>query len=332
VFFQVNSFPGSIDRETSCSVHSRAGFVPAPFGRGHISRTIRVTANRPSAFSAGIAANGLVSISGGIVDSYSSCLGAYSTNNSLGTNGSIATRYQSSSAIKVTGGKVYGRASTGPGGTVTTSGSGSIGDADWNATHTGIEAGWTDDTVNVAFPTNAPPTGYESFPLIPPATIVGVSNITYLGTGNYQAASFTSSSKTKPMIVNGDAVVYLSGNLTVSGDGYIQINPGSSLTLYVGGSNPTISGGGVVNGTLQPKNFTYYGLNTSTKLTVSGGGTFIGTVNAPQAAPFTISGSGGMFGAAIVGTYVNSGGASFHYDECLGTPSGFYTVTSWREL
>jgi hypothetical protein len=103
------------------------------------------------------------------------------------------------------------------------------------------------------------------------------------------------------------------------------------LTLYVGGSDPFIAGDGVINRTLQPANFTYYGLNTNTKLTISGGGTFIGTINAPQAAPLAISGNGGIFGAAIVGTYVNSGNASFHYDECLGAGS-FLTITSWREL
>src|SRR6266487_1781895 len=72
-----------------------SGFVPAPYGLGYISRTARVTTTRPKAFSAAIAANGQVSISGsGIVDSYNSCLGAYSTTNSLGTNGSIATNYK----------------------------------------------------------------------------------------------------------------------------------------------------------------------------------------------------------------------------------------------
>jgi hypothetical protein len=132
------------------------------------------------------------------------------------------------------------------------------------------------------------------------------------------------------MFVNLPSVLWVTGDVTVSGSGYIKIFPGASLTLYVGGNNPTISGGGVVNGTGQAVNFTYIGLNTSTKLTISGSAAFIGTINAPQA-DLTISGSGGAFGAAIVKTYTGSGGSSFHYDECLGA-GGSLTLTSWREL
>jgi hypothetical protein len=308
-----------------------SGFVPAPYGRGYISRTVRVLTTKPRAFGVPISANGQVTISGGYTDSYNSCLGAYSTNsNGLGTNGSVATDYKALKAISLSGSAhIYGTATTGPGGTVYASGGSSVGDNAWNATSTGVEPGWSDDTMNVAFPTNAPPAG--PFTMLPSPTVVGGSNITYVPTGTYIASAFTSSSKTKPMIVTGNAIIYLTGNVTVSGDGFIQIMPGASLTLYVGGGNPTISGGGVINGTLQAVNFSYYGLNTSTKLTVSGGGTFIGTINAPQA-DLVISGSGDIYGSAIVNTYNNSGGANFHYDECLGAPGNFYTITSWREL
>ena len=308
-----------------------SGFVPAPYGRGYISRTVRVTTTRPRSFPAAISANAQVTVSGGFTDSYSSCVGAYSiTNNGLGTNGSVATNYKAAKAISLSGdAMIYGTATTGAGGTVYTSGGSSVGDVAWNATSDGVQPGWGDDDMNVAFPTNAPPPGpYTPLPL--PTPING-SNITYVSSGTYSAASFTSSDKTKPMIVTGDAVIYLTGNVTVSGSGYIEIRPGASLKLYVGGTNPTISGGGVINQTLQPANFSYFGMNTSTKLTVSGGGQFIGTINAPQAA-LTISGSGDIFGAAIVNSYVNSGGANFHYDECLGATNNFVTITSWREL
>src|SRR5437773_343823 len=144
---------------TNPTIYS-SGFVPAPLGQGYISRTVKVTATRPKRFSAAIAANGLVNMTAGTVDSYSSCLGLYSTiTNGLGTNGSIATNYRAVPAIKVTGSvlqpsHVYGTVSTGPGGDVTTSGTASVGDKGWNAIKTGLEPDWKDDTMNVAFPTN----------------------------------------------------------------------------------------------------------------------------------------------------------------------------------
>jgi choice-of-anchor A domain-containing protein len=76
---------------------------------------------------------------------------------------------------------------------------------------------------------------------------------------------------------------------------------------------------------------TYYGLPTSTNLTISRTASFYGTINAPQAT-LSVSGSGGIYGAAIVKSYMASGGSGFHYDECLGKPGTYLTMTGWEEL
>src|SRR5204863_2256864 len=160
----------------------------------------------------------------------------------------------------------------------------------------------------------------------------GKSNITVLGDGTYQLASFSTSDDTKPMFVTGKATLYVTGKVTVSGSGYIKLFPLASLTLIVGGDKTDISGGGVVNDAEQPANFTYIGLPTNTTIKYAGKAAFFGTINAPQA-DFSISGNGGAFGAAIVNTFSSSGGSTFHYDECLGaTATGnFYTLTGWQE-
>jgi hypothetical protein len=197
-----------------------------------------------------------------------------------------------------------------------------------NAGNTGIEPGWTNNTMNNAFPTNPPPPG-GPFPAPAPATATGGSNILYLPSGKFQMNSFTSSQDKKPMFVTGDATLWVTGDLTVSGSGYIWVAPGASLKLYVGGA-ATISGGGVVNGTGLAANFTLVGLNSNTQITYSGSAAFIGTVNAPQA-DVVISGSAGFYGAAIGKTFNISGGASFHYDESLAAVAGLI-VNSWIEL
>jgi len=121
------------------------------------------------------------------------------------------------------------------------------------------------------------------------------------------------------------------GDLTVSGSGFIYIAPGGSLKVYVENSSKSvISGGGVANGTGLAANFSYIGLPTNTQLTYSGSAAFIGTVNAPEAA-FTVSGSAGMSGAAIVNTFTSSGGASVHYDEGLAGLS-LLKLLAYREL
>jgi hypothetical protein len=216
---------------------------------------------------------------------------------------------------------------TGPGGTVSTGG-GAVGDVAWiDAGNTGIEPGWTNNNMNVAFPSNGPPQGGPF--AAPTVTVAGGSNITYLATGTNQMSTFTSSGSTKPMIVTGNATLWVTGNFTVSGSGYVKIMPGASLTLIVGGT-ATVSGGGVVNGTALASKFSLIGLTSNTKITYSGSASFIGTINAPQAA-VTISGSAASYGAAIGKTFTISGGAGFHYDQALAAAAGLI-VSSWTEL
>jgi hypothetical protein len=306
--------------------------VPAPLGQGYIARTVKVTTERPKVFSAAIAANLQVNMSGGIVDSYSSCLGLYSiTNNGLGTNGSVATNYKGPlTAIKLQGTNtaIYGSATTGPNGTISTTGGASVGDATWNATSDGVQSGWDNHDMNVAFPANQAPLG----PFATPTTIIdGVTNTTVLASDTYILSSFSSNSSNKTMLVTGNATLYVQGILFVSGSGYIKIQHGASLTLYAGGNATTISGGGVINETGQPANLTYYGLPNNQTISISGSADFIGTINAPQAALIN-TGTGNIFGAAIVKSYSSSGGGSFHYDECLGKPGTYLTMTGWQEL
>jgi len=303
-----------------------SGFVPAPLRQGYISRTVRVTTARPQLFPAAIAANLLIDLNGNsLVDSFNSCLGGYSTLTNRGTNGNIATNCRDRGAIDVGNCHVYGTATTGPGGTVTIKKTGGVGDIAWNAKKSpGIEPGWDDDDMNVAFPTNAPPTG----PFLTPPVFSGIVT---LGNNSYQMASFHgTSSTTNSMLVTGQAILYITGDLSLESDAYIRIQPGASLTLYIGGDSD-LAGQGVINDTGVAANFAYIGLPSSTSLSYSGGSAFIGTMNAPQV-DFRLSGHSEAYGAVIVKSYRSSGNGGLHYDECLGDSGGQLTISSWLEL
>jgi len=309
------------------------GFVRSPMKASqYIARTVRVsTSNPPNVFTKALATTGLITLSGGAyVDGFDSRSGGYDGLTNRNATGNIASDSTNNPAIKVGTGSVFGSVVTGPGGVISIAG-GSVGDVSWNtnASNSGVQpgTGWTNNNMNVAFPTNPPPT--NSSYLFPTATSLGGSNATFLGSGAYSAPAFTSSDSTKPLIVTGNAVLYLTGNLTVSGSGFIQIRPGASLTLYVGGT-AVVSGGGVVNGTGLASNFSLIGLNSCTSITYSGSAAFIGTVNAPQAA-LTISGGGGAYGAIIAKSATISGSGGLHYDDSLGA-SGGLVATGWVEL
>jgi hypothetical protein len=315
-----------------------AGFVPAPLRDGQfISRLVQVTlTNPPSEFSRAIAANGSVQLSGGsTVDGYSSALGAYDVATNRNASGGIATDSQQASAINVGSAHVYGTAVTGPGGTVSVS-DGAVGDVSWNdGNNIGPESGWVDDTMNVTFIPNSAPEPNPTF--LPPMVVsAGGSNVTYLTGGTYELNNFVSNDKSQPMIVIGNATLWVPGNFFVNGSGYIYVAPGAKLQLYVGGTDPkvssvvSISGGGIVNGTGTPANLSIFGLPSCNMINYSGQADFVGTMNAPQA-NVNFNGNASIYGAIIANTFTSSGTTSVHYDQALAG-AGILTVTSWREL
>jgi hypothetical protein len=102
-----------------------AGYVPAPLSPDKfISRVVEVgTTNPPSLFNYAIAANGSVKLSGNaVVDGYDSSLGNYDPVTNRNANGGIATNSKQPKAIDVGSASLYGKAVTGPGGTVSVSG------------------------------------------------------------------------------------------------------------------------------------------------------------------------------------------------------------------
>ena len=132
--------------------------------------------------------------------------------------------------------------------------------------------------------------------------------------------------------------VWVTGNFTTSGSGYILQQPGVHVTYHIKG-DVTVSGSSFNNQSNIAANniinVISVGAASNQKVTVSGGGTFIGAVNAPGA-NFTISGTANYSGAMIGKTMNISGGASLHYDEALGRISGGasgggYHVKSWVE-
>jgi hypothetical protein len=298
------------------------GFVPSPLSNNkYISRLVRVGATNPiSIFSRAIATSGPITLSGQnvVVDSYDSAFGPYSTISNRMAHGGIATSSTAANAINIGSSHVYGTAETGPGGTITV-GTGSIGDLGWS---TGIEPGWSDNDMNVAFPSNTLPAGV----LFPLTSFSGNQTITDT-TNKINSANLGSG---KNWTINGHVMLYCVGDFTISGSGYIQINPGAHLTLYVGGKTTKITGGGVANLTGMPSAFTYIGLAGNTDISIGGGGSFYGSVNAPQA-DVKVSGSGEMFGAVISKSYTASGNGSFHYDGELAKAGDLYVI-SWKEL
>jgi hypothetical protein len=303
------------------------GYVRSPLKASqYVSRMVKVCAtNPPNVFTKAIATTGTITMNGHpYVDSYDSRIGPYNLLTNRTASGNIATDSTASPAVNLGGGTVYGTVTTGPGGIIS---GGTVGDAAWDASQSGIEPGWTNNNMNVSFPSNSPPSGASSFSTLPAATTVGGVTAIYLPTGSYSASSFSSSGT--PVIITGNVTFLDTGSFSIAGQGYVQIQPGASLTMYVGG-NVDVAGNGVINGSGFAGNFNVLGLAGCTGMKFAGNGLFDGTVYAPQA-DVTITGNGESYGAVIGKTATLNGNANFHYDKALAMIGGL-VATSWIEL
>jgi hypothetical protein len=141
-------------------------------------------------------------------------------------------------------------------------------------------------------------------------------------TGNFTVPGGQTLTINSPNNNNGNTTyleIWITGSFTTSGSGIINQSPNVHVTYIVDGT-VTTSGQSFNNQSGLPQN-TQFVVVGAGDVTVSGSGTFVGTIEAPSS-KITISGSGAVVGALIADTVNISGGASFHSDDSLKSYTG----------
>jgi hypothetical protein len=138
-----------------------------------------------------------------------------------------------------------------------------------------------------------------------------------------------------------DAHIIVSGNINMSSKSQIILDTGVRVRVFVSG-DVSMSGNGVVN-TGPALNFQLYGTTTDlngnptsgNSFKMSGNAQFTGAIYAPTYS-FTLTGggsTGNFFGAVIANQVTMSGTTQFHYDQALGNGGlvASYKIASWFE-
>jgi hypothetical protein len=132
--------------------------------------------------------------------------------------------------------------------------------------------------------------------------------------------------------------LYVTGDISVTGQGQITIAPGVSATIYFAG-NVDVSGKGILNSNNQPGDLLLYGIQPISGFTphvsLSGNAQITAAVYAPGHT-VTIAGggsSGHVFGSIVGKTVTMTGVTNLHYDEALGSGGiiNNYKIVSWFE-
>lgn len=339
-----NKFVAKISTDAKPEILVSA-YVLAPMSTEYLPtpRTVKVTTHRAALFAKGMVAKGSIDLSGNNIksDSFNSSDPNYSTDGQYDptkalANGDIATNSGVIDSLDVGNAEIYGKVSTGPGGTVSLGANGAVGSKEWHdANNTGVEPGYKTDDMNVYFPdVKAPWDGSAFEPL--GGNVDGVNYTYVLTSGNWELSSLSLSGQQK-VLVTGDATLYVRGDVSMSGQSTIQIQPGASLAMYVGGPSTSMHGNGIANREGNALAFQYYGLPTNTSIAIGGNASITGVIYAPQAA-MTLGGGGSdthdIVGSTVTDSVKMNGKFNFHYDESLLTngPRRGFVIDSWNEI
>jgi hypothetical protein len=320
--------------------------------RKFVVRGIRCTTKTEALWSRGLSADGIIDLKGNNVlsDSYDSRDPLHSDVNGRYVpalrkdNGSIATNSGVTNSLNVGSADIYGKISTGPGGSVTIGPNGSVGSVafvDDPANQGKIQDKWQTDDMNVEFGEVRPPSGAFVTPTIG-GTYAGNSYTYVLGRDPLYRITGDLSMNNSALVVTNQVTLWVTRNISIAGSARIIIAPGAKLILYGGHTNlapatsTTFGGGGVGNVAANALAFQYFGLPSNTTLSISGNSEFVGSIYAPNALLALDGGgsTGHICGSVVVKSVLVNGNFQFHYDEAmsyLGPPRG-YVVTRWDEM
>jgi hypothetical protein len=252
-------------------------------------------------------------------DSFDSRTNLYSTNGRYDplkrTGHALVASRPGSTGFAVAGtADIRGFVATGIGGIVTVSGSGIVGDLNYNFKGT-IQPGHQTNTFDMVYPSAIAPFG----PALPgvklPTSGTNASGQSFnyvLNGGFYYASNLTVGST---MFVAADSILFVAGGTAIPA---ITFNTNAPrLTLFFGGPSLTFpSGPKTLNNS--PPQFWLITLPTCTLLRWTGG-SFTGVIYAPTTA-LQASGNAELQGALVADSFMCTGTFDFHSDDATSAP------------
>jgi hypothetical protein len=214
--------------------------------------------------------------------------------------------------------EIKGMIRTGPTGTVAITTNTLVGSKSWVEGNTnGIQPGYVLNDMNVPFPIPTLPTDTSWTGISTSGTVDGVAYDKIFGSGDYWLSTIGGSG-THKIIVTGNARLWVTTSINMSGSDVIRISTNASLKLYVSGVIAKIGGLGVIVESGNAAAFYYFGLASNAIIDWTGSNPITAAVYAPGA-NFKLDGTNtyDFIGASITKSLTLNGNYYFHFDEDL---------------
>lgn len=180
----------------------------------------------------------------------------------------------------------------------------------------------------LVFPPVSPPAGLTNRGSV---SLKAGDNITIDQSGQYDLIYLRSNSS---ITINGNVILYVTGQFELSSNSKIDIPGGSKLTLYLGSEFILNSNSGINNIGRNPSDLIIYGTDSMTTVLYESNVDLYGALYMPNA-DFFYNSNTQLFGALSAKSVELKSNASIHYDETLageGPPTDGLITDSWHEV
>ncbi|MHC4110808.1 MAG: DUF7305 domain-containing protein, partial [Planctomycetota bacterium] len=133
---------------------------------------------------------------------------------------------------------------------------------------------------------------------------------------NLIGVSGSDPNKTDKVTVDGNVKIYITGDLRLGNGDEVEIQPDSSLIIFLGGNLYVDNSGAINNLTQDPKKFKIFGLDTCANIDFKNSGIFYGAIYAPEADIHLYNGFN-VYGAVVGKSFTQDVDANFYYDMLL---------------
>lgn len=156
--------------------------------------------------------------------------------------------------------------------------------------------------------------------------------------GEYLLSSWSSNSSS-PLYIKGDTTIVITREMSLSGNGAIEIDPSASLKIYAA-DDINLGGNGVLNSSSKPEQLLIFGTNKTPgdqDIDISGNGFLSAAIYAPNSEVSMNGGGtdGRVFGAVAALDADLVGNSHFSCGEALedfNLGTGGYVIDEWVEL
>lgn len=138
------------------------------------------------------------------------------------------------------------------------------------------------------------------------------------------------------LLINGDLVLYITGDITLKNSSELKVTDGSSLVVYFDGDIEAKNDSSINNEAEIPSAIQLYGTGTNQHIDLKNKSDLYGVIYAPEA-EMTVHNKVDLYGSFIVDDFELKNSGDVHYDKALKETSPddkvvYFSITRWEEL